>query len=225
MILPDIQILFNAGILAGLIFTAAAILLVPDWRIALFALAIQYVLVAMLLATFVQFPVAVLRVVSGSLALLILYLTLRGIEEAELAASMDPNDRTLDQTAARLYKPHVFHVGFPFRVLAVALVLVSITSVVTTISFLDLPNSLLFSSLWLMTAGILVSVLSRNAPRLGTGILMFTGGFSILEMAIEGSLFLYGLITISDLLLALLIAHLATLPQQIGTGRRRGEPQ
>ncbi len=54
-------------------------------------------------------------------------------------------------------------------------------------------------------------MLSRDVLRLGLGILVFTGGFGILDTAIEGSLFLYGLINIADLLIAVVVSHLATL--------------
>lgn len=204
------------SILIGLTLTAAIILLVRDWRKALAALVLQYLLAAFLLTTFVSFPVAVVRAVSGFFAAAIVWITMRQIEEADRLSRMDPNDATLDQATARLYLPQIFHVGFPFRLIAVAFVTVSIVGVTSSMSFLGLPAYILFGSLWLMSAGILVSVLSRDVPRLGFGILLFTSGFCILETAIEGSLFLYGLLNIADLLLALVVAHLASLRLEMG---------
>ncbi|MBI3741219.1 MAG: hypothetical protein HY257_05620, partial [Chloroflexi bacterium] len=57
----------------------------------------------------------------------------------------------------------------------------------------------------------------------GIGILVFTAGFGILQMAMEGSLFLYGLLNIADVFIALVIAHLVLLPPIVQGGRRRGE--
>ena len=77
------------------------------------------------------------------------------------------------------------------------------------------------SGLWLIASGIIVAILSRDVLRLGLGILMFTSGFCILETATESSLLLYGLLNISDLLLALVIANLAALPPDPTSARRR----
>jgi hypothetical protein len=79
----------------------------------------------------------------------------------------------------------------------------------------------LFSALWLMAIGLLVAMLSRDSLRLGIGILVFTSGFCIMDTAVESSLFLYGLLNITDLLIALVVAHLATLPSDAGENRRR----
>lgn len=213
---PDLSSLSGPAILLGLIFTAAIILLIRSWRPALFALLLQYIFVALLLTTFVSVNVAIVRVVSGIFVSIILFITMRQMEEADRRTRMDPTDPSLDRATARLYLPRIFHVDFPFRLIAVAFVTVSIVGASSSMSFLGLPAHVLFGSLWLISAGILVSVLSRDVARLGLGILMFTSGFCILETAIEGSLFLYGLLNIADLLLALVVAHLVTLRIEIG---------
>lgn len=204
------------SILLGLTLTASVILLVRRWQFALAALFVQYLLAAFLLTTFVSFQVAIVRAVSGFFAAANVWITLRQMEQADRLSRMDPNDPMLLRAAARLYAPQVFHVGFPFRLIAVVFVTVSIAGITSSLSFLGLPAYILFGSLWLMAAGILVSVLSRDVPRVGFGILMFTSGFCILETAIEGSLFLYGLLNIADLLLALVVAHLASLRLEMG---------
>lgn len=213
---PDLSSLSGPAILLGLIFTAAIILLIRSWRPALLALLFQYIFVALLLTTFVSVNVAIVRVVSGIFVSIILFITMRQMEEADRRTRMDPTDPSLDRATARLYLPRIFHVDFPFRLIAVAFVTVSIVGASSSMSFLGLPTHVLFGSLWLISAGILVSVLSRDVARLGLGILMFTSGFCILETAIEGSLFLYGLLNIADLLLALVVAHLVTLRIEIG---------
>ncbi len=213
---PDFSALADPLILLGLIFTAAIILLVRSWRYALLALLLQYIFVALLLTTFLSFNVAIVRVVSGVFISIILFITMRQMEEADRRTRMDPTDPSLDRATARLYLPQIFHVDFPFRLIAVAFVTVSIVGASSSMSFLGIPAYVLFGSLWLISAGILVSVLSRDVARLGLGIMMFTSGFCILEMAIEASLFLYGLLNIADLLLALVVAHLVTLRIELG---------
>jgi hypothetical protein len=221
---PDLSQFFGANILVGLIVTAACVVLIADWRIALFALLAQYLLSALLLAGLVPLPMALVRVVSGALAAAILYVTFRHAADNYRRALRDAEDDAARLVIERLYRLQVFVVGLPFRVFALALIAVGIIGIASSMSFLGLPGDILFSGLWLIAAGVLVAILSRDVLRLGLGILTFTSGFVILETATESSLLLYGLINISDLLLALVIANLAALPSdEVGLRRRRGE--
>ncbi|MBM3129646.1 MAG: hypothetical protein FJ009_13600 [Chloroflexi bacterium] len=213
----------SATILSGLIITVALIILVADWRVALFALLAQYVLSASLLAGLVPLPLAIVRVLSGAFAAAILYFTFRRAADNHRRDLAQAEDDAARLVVARLYRLQVFVVGFPFRVFALALVAVGIVGIASSMTFLGLSSDLLFGGLWLIAAGVLVAILSRDVLRLGLGILLFTSGFAILETATESSLLLYGLINISDLLLALVCAHLAALPPTDGLRRRRGE--
>lgn len=217
----DLQFLSEFFILVSLVFTAALIVLVPDWRLALFALAAQYVCSTVLLTQIIHSQVALVRAISGALAAAIFYITARRITEQRRDALLEAEDAESTQ----MIPLGIFIVGFPFRLFALAFVIVGIIGVASSMTFLNLSAYILFSGLWLVAAGLLDAIVSRDALRLGMGILMFTSGFCILEAATEGSLFLYGLINISDLLLAVVIAHLATLPQDPRLQRRRGEAQ
>lgn len=211
----------SAPILSGLIVAAAFIVLFADWRVALFALLAQYGLAALLLARLVPMPLAILRVLSGAFAALILYVTFRRAQENHRRDLAQAEDEAARLIVARLYRLQVFVVGLPFRVFALALVAVGIIGIASSMTFLELPPDVLFGGLWLIAAGVLVAILSRDVLRLGLGILLFTSGFAILETATESSLLLYGLIVISDLLLALATAHLAALPPAASAWRRR----
>lgn len=222
----DLGSLLAPGVLVGLIVTAAFIVLMPDWRLALFALLAQDVLSAALLATLIPFPMAIVRVLSGALAILILYFTLRQKSEEYHRAQREAEDDLARSVVEHLYRQQVFIVGFLFRLFALALSAVMIIGITASMTLLNLMPAVLFGGVWLMAAGILVSILSRDVLRLGLGILMFTGGFCILETATEASLLVYGLLNISDLLLALVIAHLSNLPTPDADARqRRGELQ
>jgi hypothetical protein len=208
----DIEWFSEINILMGLILTAALIVLIADWRLALSALIAQYLLSAVLQTQVLLAPVAIVRVLSGALAAIILYLTLRRIEENEkkiLTSSAD----AIDLHASRSHRREIFVVGFPFRLFALALVTTGIIGIASSMTFLGLSSYVLFSGMWLTTIGILVAILSRDVPRLGLGILMFTNGFCILQSFSDAGLFLYGLINVSDLLLAVVISHLAMVTQ------------
>ncbi|HEX9075637.1 MAG TPA: hypothetical protein VF932_07635 [Anaerolineae bacterium] len=220
--LADLQFLSGSNVLIGLIITAALVVLIADWRLALFALAIQYVLLGLLLMSLVSPGVAIVRTIAGGLAATILYLTMRRRAAEERAAILyaEAADSEADVAAVRV---PVFIVGWPFRFFAVALVAVAIIGFSSSMSLLGLPPYVLFSSLWLMAIGVLIAMLSRDVLRLGLGILAFTGGFSILDTALENSLFLYGLLNVADLLIALGVAHLASLSSEAAASRRRGD--
>lgn len=191
--------------LIGLVITAACIVLISDWRLALLALTIQYVLVGLLLSNIVQPSVATVRVVSGGIAGAILFLSMEYRAAQNLVAQ-----RTRDRQVVAEQLP-VFIIGRAFRFFAVVLVAVTLIGFASSMTFLGLPAYILFGSMWLMAIGLVIAMLSRDVLRLGLGILAFTGGFGILDTAIEGSLFLYGLINIADLLIAVVVSHLATL--------------
>ncbi len=222
--LPDLQIISTASTLIGLIVTAAFIVLISDWRLALFALLAQYLLSAALLAALIPLPVAIVRALSGALAMLMLYLTLRQKSEEYRRVRREAEDDAARDVIDHLYRQEVFVVGGLFRLFALALVAVAIIGIASSMTFFGIAPDVLFGGVWLIAAGILVAILSRDVLRLGLGILMFTSGFCILETATEESLLLYGLLNISDLLLALVIAHLGALPRAgFDERRRRGE--
>jgi hypothetical protein len=207
--------LFTSGSVAlvGLVITAACIVLIPDWRLALLALTIQYVLLGLLLSNIVQSSVATVRVLSGGIAAAIVFLSI------EYRAAQDyVSRRTRDKVVSQSLP--VFVIGVAFRFFAVVLVAVSLIGFASSMTFLGLPAYVLFGSMWLMAIGLLIAMLSRDVLRLGMGILAFTGGFGILDTAIEGSLFLYGLINIADLLIAVVVSHLATLSSEQDSPRR-----
>jgi hypothetical protein len=214
----DIELFSEINILIGLVFTAALIVLIADWRLALYALIAQYLLSAVLLSQVLLSPVVIVRILSGMLAVVILYLTLRHIEEKDKHEFESSPDAT-NLRAARSHHREIFVVGFPFRLFALALVTTGIIGIASSMTLLGLSSYVLFSGLWLITLGILVAILSRDVPRLGLGILMFTNGFCILQTFSETSLFLYGLLNISDLLIAVVISHLAMVTQDDVTER------
>jgi hypothetical protein len=218
--LADLSFLSGAGVLVGLVLTAACIALIADWRLALFALAFEYVLLGLLLTSLVQPAVATVRIIAGGMAASILYVTMWQRADKLRREMHPPGSSVVIPPEA---PPQVFIVGFPFRLFAVALVAVAIIGFASSMTFLSLPGFVLFSSLWLMAIGLLISMLSHDALRLGLGILVFTGGFGVLDTAIESSFFLYGLLNVADLVIAVVVAHLATLPGDGGLSRRHGD--
>ncbi len=191
------------GLLVLLLFvTAAALVWVSAWRLTLFLLLALYLLLAAFLMQLVAPAVALVRVVSGGLVALIFLITLRGVAGARHGGAADAR---------------------AFRAFAALFVAICILAISLATNFLGIAWHIQLGAVWLLAAGLLIAILARDALPFGIGALVFTGGFSLLEIAIEGSLFLYGLLNIADLLIALVAAHLASLGAEVEGGRRRGE--
>ena len=203
----------TADLVGGLIITGAILVIVADWRLALLALAAQYILVASLMTTLVPSPIAIMRVLAGALAAAILYITARRTV---------PDTRGMSPEERAAVSP-LFLIGWPFR--AVALVMVGVSAIALTgaTNLLGVPALFWLVSLWLMGSGLLIVALTRDVIRFGLGLLTFDAGFGALYLAIDSGLAVFGALIAADLLIALAVAHLAGTPLAKPTRRRRGE--
>lgn len=205
-----------AELILGLIITAAIIVLLADWRLSLLALAVQYILVAVLLSTLIPLQIAVIRMIAGGLVATMFYITARrtrprrrqGLSQADEAAFLEPRG--------------IFWMNLPFRVIALALIGVTVIVVAAQFTLLNAPVLFWLAGLWLCGTGLLVIGLTRDALKLGMGLLVFTSGFGVIYLSIDPSLLIYALLTLADLVIALVIAHIASAPA-LELSQRRGE--
>lgn len=197
-------------ILGGLALTAALLVLLSDWRISLFALAIQYVFIAALLSTIVPLQIALIRVIAGALAASILYITARR------------NDHLARRTR-RAASASAFLIGWHFRAVALVMVGVTVISLSNTTNLLNVPILFWLVALWLMGTGLLIIALTREVFKLGLGLMTFSAGFGALYLALDSTLAIFGALCFADLLIALTLAHLAGAPAPQVKQRRRGE--
>jgi hypothetical protein len=205
----------------GLVIVVALVVLVSDWRVSLLALAIQYILVAILLSTLIPLQIAAVRMIAGGLVALMFYITARRTRSRrrrQQASTGSGEDAEFAEDAPR----GVFWTNLPFRL--VGLALVSLSVIVLSGQFVLLNAPILFwaTGLWLAAGGLLIIALTRDALKMGMGLLFFTSGFGILYLSIDNSLLIYALLVISDLVIALAISHIASVPSSTD-GRRRGE--
>jgi hypothetical protein len=208
-------------VLIGVTVTGAILILIPDWRLSLLALAVQYLLITVLLSMLVQLEVATVRMIAGGLVALMLYISAR-----RLRSGMTRQARALGlKDASEVASPverEPFIISLPFRFIALALVAVTVITFAAQFPFPNTPLLFWIVSLWLCSIGLLLVAITRDALKLGMGLLTFSAGFGILYLAIEPSLLFYGLLVLLDLMVALSVAHLASAPVRGGT-RRRGE--
>lgn len=201
----------------GLLIVVALVVIVADWRISLLALASQYVLVAVLLSTLIPLQIAAVRMIAGGLVCLMFYITARRTQPRR-RRQRDPDEPLLVDMPNR----GVFWTNLPFRVIGLALVALAVIALSSQFVLLNAPLLFWVIGLWLAMGGLLTIALTRDALKLGMGLLFFTSGFGIVYLSIDNSLLIYALLVIADLVIALAVAHIASVPAS-SEGRRRGE--
>ncbi len=213
----------TADVIIGLAITGCVLLLMPDWRFSLLALAVQYLMLTVLFSTIVQLQVALIRLISGGLVSVILFITAARVRANWARRARAAGWKNVGDVVS-VFEREPFVVPLTFRVISLVLVGVSVITVANQYNFPNAPVQFWLISLWLCAVGLMLAAFSRDALKVGLGVLTFSAGFGSLYLAIEPSLLFYGLLLISDLVVALAVAHLASAPVRLSAGaRRRGE--
>src|SRR5262245_13353582 len=125
----------------GLVLVVAIVVLLPDWRVSLAALAVQYLLVAVLLSTLIPLQIAAVRLIAGGLVATMFYLTARRTQPGRKRRRNQADSERIeiyDESTPR----GIYWANFPFRFIALALVALSV--VVVSGQFVLLNAPLLF---------------------------------------------------------------------------------
>ncbi|MBI4675196.1 MAG: hypothetical protein HY741_26440 [Chloroflexi bacterium] len=207
----------------GLLIAVAVVVVVADWRISLLALSSQYILVAILLSTLIPLQIAAVRMIAGGLVALMFYITARRMYPGRRRRRAQAEPQTRQEPSRG-----IFWINLPFRLIGLALAALSVIAASEQFVLLNAPLLFWVTGLWLATGGLLTIAMTRDALRLGMGLLFFTSGFGIIYLSIDNSLVIYALLVIADLVIALAISHIASVPAQfVGFGtnprKRRGE--
>lgn len=201
----------------GLLIAVGIVVLVSDWRLSLVALALQYLFVAILLSTLIPLQIAAVRMIAGGLVALMFYITARRTQPGRRRGGGAQGSES-----GVLTPRAIFWTNLPFRFIGLALVVVSVIAASDQFVLLNAPLLFWVTGLWLTMGGLLTIALTRDALKLGMGLLFFTSGFGIIYLSIDNSLVIYALLVIADLVIALAVSHIASAPAHF-QGKRRGE--
>ena len=194
--------LSHLELMLGLLIAGVVIIVLRDWRLNLWALMAQFVLVNVLLARVMPLRVALIKVIIGSMACVILYLTARRMHWGEEKGEDHGHQKRL------LAGRDAFSMNLWFRLpVALLAALVSYT-LGTTHPFVEQPLGISEACYWLVSVGLLIVVLARSPFKVGLGLLTFQAGFGILLATFEQSLSVAALVGTVDLLIALAVAYL-----------------
>jgi hypothetical protein len=189
-------------LMLGLLITGAVILVLGDWRMNLWALMAQFVLVGVLLARVIPLRVALIKVIIGSMACVILYLTARRVHWGKETVDNNQHGRPSPTGG------DAFSMNLWFRVLVALLAAVVSYALGSTHPFVDQPPGISEACYWLVSVGLLIVVLARDPFKVGLGLLTFQAGFGILLATFEKSLSVAALLGMVNLLIALAVAYL-----------------
>jgi hydrogenase-4 membrane subunit HyfE len=180
-----------------MIMTSLTILITNNWRFAIIALGIQYIGVFVLVNQEWPLGLAAIKLVVGWMAAAVL-----GLSQMEKKASAYPREPSLPS-------------GWAFRLLAAALVLLIILSVITKVSSW-LPGTsltIIQASLVLIGIGLLQLGMTAQPFKVTIGLLTFIGGFEILYASEERSILVAGLLASVNLGLSLVGSYMILLDQ------------
>jgi phosphate/sulfate permease len=195
--------LSHVELMLGLLLTGTVIVVLKDWRLNLWALIAQFVLVGVLLARVMPLRVALIKVIVGGMACVILYLTARRVHWGQDMAASTEHE-------SELAEREVFSMDVWFRILIALLAAVVSYALGTGHPFVDQQQGISQACYWLVGMGLLTVVLSRDPFKVGLGLLTFQAGFGILLASFEQSLSVAALVGAVDLLIALGVSYITS---------------
>ena len=193
-ILEFLSSLSTRQIIVGLLFTSGTIAIIEAWLLSLPALLGQYVLIGLLLSSFVRPEMAMVKATTGGVSCLILLLT-------AWHAGWRGGLR---------FKP----VPEPFRLFVVILAGIAAYGLFVTYPLQGVAKEINFVCYWLSLIGLLAVVLNREPLAVGLGLLTFESGFEVLYATLEESLTVAGLLAAVNILAALAVAYLASMRRE-----------
>jgi hypothetical protein len=223
---------FMAGVpaMVGLVLASVTIFLASDWRLSLTGLLVQYVLVGVALTRVVQAELAIVRILVGVLAVSILYLSARHVQEVK-------GSETVEKAESRFLGLRVGWgagpLGLPLRLLAIVLVALAVLRFFDDYRMLlpvldsgepAVPLDIAFIAFWLGGMGLVGLVLSGDPLRVAPALLTILAGFDLVYASLESSPAVIGYWGALTLLAVLAFAYLATV-QTLAIVQALGENQ
>lgn len=205
----------------AVLITAVLVIIIWDWRIALAALALQYFFAGLLFVDLLDPRLAIVKLLAGWFACLILYVTARQVNWGGRPQDVLPDE------LSNIAPEKTFQVGplrlpasLPLRLLLVLLMLWLITSLFQRPNFAlpaiaDSLSHLSLAILALVVLGLLGLALTSEPLKAGMGVLMFLTGFELFYSALDQSATMLIVLAAVTLALALVVAYLVQMRHAI----------
>jgi hypothetical protein len=204
--------------MAVLLVAALTLFLTSDWRLSLAALLAEYIGLGLALLRFVQPQFAAAKILTGALAVAILYLSARNIQEARRPTEVESSEsRFLGLPLAWAGGP----LGLPLRLLAVLLVSLALVRLFEDYRLPLVPVDVAFVTAWLASLGVMGLVLGGDLLRIAPALLTILVGFDLVYTGLESNLAVAGLFAALNLFAALAFSYLAMV-QGVAPDSARG---
>ncbi len=176
---------------------ALVVALSRTWQIGLLAFLVHYAALGGLVLELGPLARGGLRILMGGLVCLVLFLTARRLKHDQRAPGQPAVDRRQVSEVA-------------FRLGAAGLAGIGVFGTSIPDRFPALPAELVLASAWLMAIGLVIVLVSGKPLWVGIGLLTAQSGFETLYTALDRRLVSAGLLSAGALLLALIVAAVAT---------------
>lgn len=178
----------------GVGITAAALILLEEWRPRIFLLAIQYFLVTWLVSLYIPISISIVKLLCGWLACAILLVSARNARWGRFSYQSTetlPNNLT-------------------FKLIAVLIIVIAALGLSRTNWMMvpDLSNTAILGATLLLGLGLLQLGLSTATLRVSLGLMTLLSGFEIPYSVVEPSLAVLALIGSVHIGFALIISYL-----------------
>ncbi len=205
----------------AVLLTAVLVIIIWDWRLALAALAVQYFFAGLLFVDLLDPRLAIVKLLAGWFACLILYFTARQVNWGGR-----PQDVSADELS-NVAPEKTFQVGplqipasLPLRLFLVLIMLALITSLFQRPDFAlpAIASSMTYLSLAILALvglGMLGLALTSEPLKAGLGVLMFMSGFELFYSALDQSATMLIILAAVNLVLALVVAYLVQMRHAI----------
>lgn len=201
----------------AVLVTAVLVIIIWDWRLALAVLAGQYFFAGLLFVDLLDPRLAVVKLLAGWFACLILYVTARQVNWGGQPQDVTPDE--MDNVAPeKTFQIGPMHLpaSLPLRLLLVLLMLWLITTLFQRPDF-SLPaiaSSMTYLSLAILALaglGMLALAITSEPLKAGMGVLMFLTGFELFYSALDQSATMLIVLAAVNLILALVVAYLVQM--------------
>jgi hypothetical protein len=197
---------------AYLVMAAAAVMIVVrDWRVSVFALAILYLSASLLFVDVLDPRLAIVRLFVGLFICLILYVTARQVNWGRLPADVTAAEavQLRDERQIR-FGSYLLPTALPFRIFLALVALLAVWALARRPEY-NLPivpahiNLAVYAMVGL---GLVALSLTTEPLKAGMGLLLFFTGFELFYSALEQSLAMVAFLSVTELALALAVAYL-----------------
>jgi hypothetical protein len=197
----------------AVLLTAVVIILAWEWRLAILALALQYILVGLLYVDFLDPRLMVVKQLTGIFVCLILTITANQVNWGRLPVDVLPEEAEQIKAEQQVkLGPIAVPASWPMRLGAVMilslLVFVLVDRADAIPIFLEIAPYFELAVYGLIAFGLLALAISPEPFIAGLGIFMFLSGFELFFSALEQSVVMLAALAGLNLLVALVISYL-----------------